>query len=374
MRYSTIVNKDERGLIEIIEAARKFEEDRFLEGIRQRCYTAEDIQVAIDRVREYQAKLNTEARALVYFSQTFLQQYATTNNKCFETAQLLFNRIRSTLKASRAVFRKTCPIRRRLQPAESEKPSIYLRSVLSNGECNRDLFGILSYEDSVQTLYSEMQAFFTTIITTLGLCRYMMEMEQTIREDGERCEQIYKDCEKKALSGIREVTKLLTSVKVLPESELSARKANARSMKDFYCENYHKWDCEDFRMSVAIDVLRKGRSEGLTDEETKLWPNDAQQALRVRKIIGRIDAMRDIEGSNGKLKSAFLVELIKWARLESQDKEKAFYDYFCKQYKQQGGRYDTLSWNAVSTERKNRRDLGICDEEQIRSFEDRFDM
>ena len=374
MRYSTIVDKDERGLIKIIEAAQKFEEDRFLEGIRQRCYTAEDIQVAIDRIREYQAKLNTEARALVYFSQTFLQQYATNNNSCFETAHLLFNRIRSTLKASRAVFRKTCPIRRRLQPTMNEKPSIYLRSVLANGDCNRDLFGILSYEDSVQTLYSEMQAFFTTIITTLGLCRYMMKMEQAIREDGDRCEQIYKDCEKKALNGIREVTKLLTSVKVLPESELSARKANARSIKDFYRENYHKWDSEDFKMSVAIDVLRKGRSEGLTDEETKLWPNTPQQALRVRKVIGRIDTMRDIEGSNGKLKSAFLVELIKWARLESQDKEKAFYDYLCKQYKLQGGRYDMLSWNAVSTERKNRRDMGISDEEQIRSFEERFDM
>ena len=221
------MDKDERGLIKIIEAAQKFEEDRFLEGIRQRCYTAEDIQVTIDQIREYQAKLDTEARALVYFSQTFLQQYATNNNSCFETAHLLFNRIRSTLKASRAVFRKTCPIRRRLQPAVNEKPSIYLRSVLANGDCNRDLFGILSYEDSVQTLYSEMQAFFTTIITTLGLCRYMMKMEQAIREDGDRCEQIYKDCEKKALNGIREVTKLLTSVKVLPESELSAREGIA---------------------------------------------------------------------------------------------------------------------------------------------------
>ena len=120
MQYSTIVDKDEQGLIQIIEAAKKFEEDRFLEGIHQRCYTAMDIQVATDRVREYQNKLNTEARALVYFSQTFLQQYATDNNKCFETAQMLFNRIRSTLKASRAVFKKTCPTRRRRQPVDME--------------------------------------------------------------------------------------------------------------------------------------------------------------------------------------------------------------------------------------------------------------
>ena len=65
MRYTTIVEKDERGLKQIIEAAQQFEEDRFLEGIHQKCYTEMDIQAAIDRVREYQSKLNTEARALV---------------------------------------------------------------------------------------------------------------------------------------------------------------------------------------------------------------------------------------------------------------------------------------------------------------------
>ena len=372
MRYTTIVEKDERGLKQIIEAAQQFEEDRFLEGIHQKCYTEMDIQAAIDRVREYQSKLNTEARALVYFSQRFLQQYATDNNECFETAQLLFKRIRSTLKASRAVFQKTCPVRRRRQPVALERPSIYVRSVLASGECNRDLFGLMSFDESVQTLYDEMQAFFTTVITTLGLCQYMIKTERAIREDSDRCEQIYKECERKALTSIKELTKVLSTVKILPENELTERKAKARSMKDFYRENYHLWNKEEFKMSVAIEVLRKGRNDGLTDEETKLWPNNHQQALRVREVIGRIDTMEDIEGNTNKLKSSFLVELIKWAGLESPDKEKAFYAYFCKQYKAQGGRYQTLGWSAVSQERKNRRDLGVSDEEQRDSFEARL--
>ena len=62
MQYTTIVDKDETGLKQIIASAKKFEEDRFLEGIHQRCYTAQDIQVAIDKVREYQARLNIEAK------------------------------------------------------------------------------------------------------------------------------------------------------------------------------------------------------------------------------------------------------------------------------------------------------------------------
>ncbi len=372
MQYTTIVDKDETGLKQIIAAAKKFEEDRFLEGIHQRCYTAQDIQVVIDKVREYQARLNIEARALVYFSESFLQQYATDNNKCFEVAETYFNRVRSTLKATRAIFKKTCPTRRRRQPAIMEKPSIYMRSVLSNGECNRDLFGIMSFDDSVQTLYNELQAFFTSTISILGLCHYVIRTEKAIRADGDRCEKIYKDCEQKALSSIKELTKMFAKVKTIPESELNERKAKARSIKDFYRENYHQWDSEEFRMSVAIEVLRKGHNDGLTDEETKMWPNNHQQALRVREVIKRIDTLQGVEGNHNKLKGSFVVEFIKWAGLESQDKEKAFYAYFCKQYKAQGGRYELLTWNAVSTERKNRRDMGITDEEQINSFETRL--
>ena len=150
MKYATIVENNESGLNQIIRAAEKFEESRFLQGIQQRCYTAEDIQWATDRVREYQQKLNTEARALAYFSEHFLKQYATNNNQCFEMAQLLLNRIRSTLKATRKVFKEFCPIRRRQQPANAMPPSVYERSALSQGACHRDLFGIMSYEDSVQ--------------------------------------------------------------------------------------------------------------------------------------------------------------------------------------------------------------------------------
>jgi hypothetical protein len=37
-------------------------------------------------------------------------------------------------------------------------PSIFERSVLTNGGCARDLFGIESYNDNIQTLYVEQRA------------------------------------------------------------------------------------------------------------------------------------------------------------------------------------------------------------------------
>ena len=366
MLYSTIVEKDEQGLLMILRAAEKFDEQRFLEGIHQRCYTSEDIQQAIDQVRAYQARLNTEARALVYFSQTFLQQYATDNNKCFETAHTLFNRIRSTISASRKVFKKTCPIIRKQQPREAERPSVFLRSVLARGECPQDMFGLLSYEESVQTLYAELQAFFTTIITTLGLCRYMIRTEQAIREDGDRCAQIYRDCERKVIGGVRELTKFLSATKVMPESELAERKAKARSMKDFYKENYHKWDTGQFRMSVAIEVLSKGHNDGLTDLEAMLWPNDHAKALRAREVVARFDELDHVEGQKGKLNSGTLVSFLKWCGVDADKEKKLYEEYFCKEYR---GRYQTLRWNGVSQERKNRKEMGVSDESMAEDFE-----
>ena len=371
MLYTTIVDKDDTGLLTILRAAEKFDEDRFLEGIHQRCYTAEDIRQAIDRVRAYQARLNVEARSLAIFSQSFLGAYATDNNKCFETAHMLFNRIRSTISASRRVFKKTCPIIRKRQPAALERPSVYVRSVLAGGECNMDIFGLLSYEDSVQTLYSELQAFFTTVITTLALCRYMIKTEQAIREDGDRCACIYKDCERKTISSARELAKFISSVSELPANELAERKAKARSINEFYKENYHQWDTGQFRMSVAVELLRQGRNEGLTDEETRLWPENHARALRVKEAIAAVDRMEGIANKKGKLTGGFIVELIKWAEVPS-EMEKSFYLYFCREYKEQDGRYDLPGWSAVSAERKNRREMGIHDKETAASFERRL--
>ncbi len=84
MIYNTIVEKNEEGLRTILRAAEKFNEDRFLDGIRMRSYTAEDIQQTTGKVRVYLVRLELESRALARFADSFLQQYATDNNECFE--------------------------------------------------------------------------------------------------------------------------------------------------------------------------------------------------------------------------------------------------------------------------------------------------
>ena len=105
MRYSTIVEKDDKTLLEIIDMLEQFEKDKFIAGLQMRHYSQFQIEQTLDMVRSYQARMNIEARALVNFSESFIQQFATDNNKCFKEAQRYFNRIRSTLFALKKVFR-----------------------------------------------------------------------------------------------------------------------------------------------------------------------------------------------------------------------------------------------------------------------------
>lgn len=366
MRYKTIVDKSEDGLEEIIMAVKQFEEDRFLASLSVRRYTPYDIQLATLRVREYQAKMNREVLALNKFSETFIQEYATDNNKCFETAQRLFNRIKSTISASRRIFRKTCPIVRKPM---NEEPSIFKRSVLSYGCCQRDLFGVNSYEESIKILYEDLQTFFTTIVSTLVLCRRMIHAEMDVKQDDQMCLAIYKECREKALASVKEFTNTICTTTVLPETELIQRKRNAKSLSSYAKENYHKFNLETFKYSVLVEAVREGRNNGLTDDEARLWSNDYNKALQVRRVIEKLDNFEGAEGQKGKLNGNLMVEFIKWCGVVKGMEKNMYETYFLSTYK---GKLRPLSWSAICKVRKEHKDMNIKEEEECASFNNRI--
>lgn len=68
MRYSTIVEKDDKTLLEIIDMLEQFEKDKFIAGLQMRHYSLFQIEQTLDMVCSYQARMNIESRALVNFS------------------------------------------------------------------------------------------------------------------------------------------------------------------------------------------------------------------------------------------------------------------------------------------------------------------
>ena len=367
MRYRTIVEKNESSLLQIIQAVESFNAGGFLESLRRRNLSTYEIDQMVDEVRMHQIKMNREVKALVRFSETFLVNYATENNRCYETAEQLFNRIRSTISGARKVLRKTCPRRMRRQPEGKEQPLFYLRSMLTVGSHSGDLFGIESFECSVQQLFHVMTTFFATVLSTLALCHRMIVSEREIRQDADRCLDIYNDTCAKLMDEVNQMSRWLGDVKDLSENTLLKRKYQARSEKAFARENYHQYTPAELKQMLMIEVLRRGQNDGLTEEEALLWPNDHEQALKVRRVIPLIDQL-GAEGLKGKMDSGLIIEFLKWCKVDSK-LEKRLYQYFCRAYKEQGGRLQVLGWSSISQVRKDRRDREISDEEQAASFE-----
>ena len=363
MRYSTIVEKDDKTLLEIIAALEQFEQDRFIAGIQARHYTKYDIEQALDMVNTYQSRMNIEARSLVRFSETFIQQFATDNNKCFETAQRYFNRIRSTLCALKQVFQKTTPRSMVQLPEGTQQPTVFERSSLSYGACVMDMWGLSSYDDCVQELYSRLETLMTTAAASLALCHQMIENEEKIRQDVHQLKNIYNESCEQLMSSVREFADFLGAVQQMPETELSERRKKSRSMDEFLKNEYHNVPKKEFKKYVFLEVMRKGRNEGLTEEETYLFHDDREKVIMVRKAIEHFDEM-NVEGQLGKLDSTQIVYFLKWCAVEKK-KEKRLYQYFCDNYK---GRYKLLVWSAVSKERKDQHDCGITDKGAADSF------
>lgn len=366
MRYNTIVEKDENNLQEIITAAEQFSEERFLEGIKMKRYNQYEIEKMIVVIREYQQKMNKECLALAKFSETFIQTYATDNNECFTTAYRLFNRIRSTIGATKKVYKKTCPRVVKKLPIGVENPSVYNRSIFSYATYSPDLFGVKSFDENVIVLYEDMKTFFTTVISTLLLCRNIINKERMVKADPDMCISIYNDCVKKVKGGITDFVRMFQQVNTIPASELYERKKKARKKEEFVCQNYHQYNTEDLKISVIAETLANGQKDGLTDLESVLWEKNHEKALEVRKVVKDFDTCVYKMSKKSMISSGVIVEFIKWCQIDEVNEKKLYTEYFKNNYK---GKFKLPGWTAISQERKNRHDMGCSDKDLSDSFE-----
>ncbi len=368
MRYSTIVERNEGTLLEIIDALGQFDEHHFIASIQLRNCTLYEVEQALDMVHVYQSRMNIEARSLARFSETFIQQFATDNNKCFTDAERYFNRIRSTLCALKAVFHKTCPRIQRQLPEGVADPTVFERSALSGSACSADLFGMASYDDVVQLLFKALETLLTTATSVLTLCHRMIETERMVRQDSEQLRQIYRQSCDSLMSSVREFANFMGASQQVPQTEMDERRKKARSMDEFLRSEYHNVPKKMFKMHVFVCALREGQQGGLSDEEMFLWGDQYEKVRQVRWVIEHFDDLQ-VQGRQGKLDSTDLVSFLKWCGVKSQ-KERRLYEYFCNQYE---GSYRPLGWSAVSKERKSLRESRVSDAELIRGFQQRID-
>lgn len=368
MEIDDHIEKSEEGLEQLIEAAMMFEENHYLEAVRLKKMSEFDILTLTEDVRLWYSRMRKESLKLAAFSEHFLDEFATDNNRRFRDAYDLFSRIRSTISGSRKVFRKFCRrmMRNPINPAADN--SVLGRSVLSAHAVGRDIFGIGSYDEKVCTLYEELKAFFTTLIVTLSLCHRMIRDEDAIKKDGARCLEIYKKCRKEILSSARLFAKTFNvNIQQVSSQEYIERRKKAKSMQEYAQKDYHQRSKCEFMTVVAFEVIAEGNSQGLSDEESLLWPNNLEKVKQVRNAIRRLDDMVAPEHKN--IDGKFLLEFIKWCGVSCHH-ERKLYNYLLDNYK---GSKHIVGWTQVLNTRKDYGNL-FSDEQLAQAFAQRLDL
>ena len=182
--------KTEEMMLYVIGCVEQYSETRFIASLYTRNYTKIDIHIAINDVRRCLMLVHGELLRLSKYSLEFLDLWATRDNQRFTTAEKMFNRLRSSMAYLKHQYRKSTRIVYGT-PAHNPllMPSVFQESVLTYGDCPRDLFKIESYNDEVQTLYIEQRALFGNILAALNLCYGVIKAEKEIGNSLEECEK-----------------------------------------------------------------------------------------------------------------------------------------------------------------------------------------
>ena len=351
MLYSTIVEKNDEGLMMIIDAATKFGQGCYMDAICKCNMKKNDIFKITECVRHYKAKLKMEHLALSEFAVSFPNQYATNNNECFDVANKLFNRIRSTISGSKNIYKKFCTTRKRNpQPSISVKRSVFTHSQLTSRYIDGvlDGMGMETFDQCVSVLYFELEDFFIELVNCLTLCREVIRDVDAIRSCPERCVPIYQQHYNEMVNNSKQIVRTFKENKIVPHVEMIERRNNARSFSSFVCENYHKINLGEFQNYVVASELEKGKTNGLTSTEVALFGADSiERVMRIRIVIEHFDELEP-EGHKGKLKADCVASFMIWCGIgEGDNKVKSFVeDYFNATYR---GAFLTVKFGAVNS-------------------------
>lgn len=341
MIHWTEIEKSKEGILQILEVVKNYEKDgeaRFIAGIQSRNFSEYKIQQLICIVRE---RLNTSRRELLRLSEiahTYNKLWATDDNNCFRDAEVLFSKIRSTMKDTKLIYKRFTPICRKRASDRDFHSSVFAKSTLAYAECGRDLYGLDSYSDSVSTLYAEMGALFTNITAVLCICHQELAKEASIGADAQLCLKLLNDQCKAIVDGMKDVIGLMTKEKA-SQNELLQKSMKAGSMEAFAQQGFHKYDLESITRYAASRAVENGAAYGLDDMEALYFAEHPEKGRRAKEIMTNFDAIAE-KGRGGKMDTTAIAEFICWAELGLA----RGYSYFAASYH---GQYTLPQKNSV---------------------------
>ena len=355
MNITTIVDKDESGLKQIDEAVRNFENEGVLYAISQNNLDEFTIMQNHRMVESYNNKLDMEIASLMRFANTFNTDYATTNNKCFECAQLLFNRIRQSVSCLKKLYKTLSPrINKKHPNPEKNKMSAFKKAFCQHGNYTGDLFGIESFPQYVIDFLKAIEDFFGKIIFAIGICNHVIAKEAEIRKDHNQLINIYIQTKKKANNT---TVKQMLNIINLQGFDTSKPIPVHPKITDELEKWFHNLEWDEFCSILICEIRTEALQNGLTNVELLLFGDNRELALDTRYVVEHLDELSFAKGrkdnTNGgyKINAKAIAMLKKWCKIEASGNEVSFVEkFFHDTYK---GQYALVGNSAVQGQKNN---------------------
>lgn len=348
MTYSDSIQVTEHGLLYVIHKVELFTEDGFIASLYVRHYSEVDILLKIADVRECLSIVHREFLSLSKFSLTFNTRWATEDNNRFSSTQLMLNRLRSSLASIKRSYRETCPIVRKQQPTgetfkERLNPSVFERSVLTYGGCARDLFGITSYSDNIQTLYVEQRALFANVLASLMLCYKELEKEKTTKADPDKCvELLEKQC--------RDIMKDLDDTIDLmqcPVNDEIQQFIDQMGLRNFAQQGYHQFSVKTVREHAISLYKQQDTKSNFAQVASMTWIINPEKGKDAQILIEHFDEFRP--ETRKKVSAEKILFFVNWCGDTIEAPQQQFYNILKTYYRKK----ELAEWHAV-TVRKNK--------------------
>lgn len=348
MTYDDSIQVTEHGLLYVIHKVELFTEDGFIASLYVRDYSEVDILLKIAEVRECLSITHREFLSLSKFSLTFNTRWATEDNERFSTTQVMLNKLRSSLASIKRSYRESCPIVRKQQPKGEAfqnrlSPSVFERSVLTSGGCARDLFGIKSYNDNIQTLYVEQRALFANVLASLMLCYKEIEKEKMTKADPDKCVELL---EKQCRDIIKDLDDTIDMIQCPVNDEIQ-QFIDQIGLRNFAQQGFHKFSINTVRNHAISLFKQKGSTSTLTQVASLTWIKNPEKGHDAQILIEHFDEFRP-ENRN-KVSAEKILFFVNWCGDTIEAPQQQFYKILKTFYRNK----KLPEWHAV-TVRKNK--------------------
>ena len=353
MAYSTTIYDPKQGMETILASMEKFDKDRFLYALRYKHYDQNKLELMAEQVADYRKKLEKEHKRLLEFAGVFNHRFVTDNNKCFQTALMLLNKLRSGISEVKRIYLMFCPRWNRKNfpnpSINNQIRSVFDYSIFSIDSIQYSLFELDEYPPCVQGLYNELSKFFSQLNLSLLLCISVLEDEEKIRKDQKYCNFLYEEFKEKVIKEMMDVIMLLPMEAEIFQEEHNPAIASLKKYSGTEAwapHGFHNFSKKDVRNLVIKEVQEAEKNGNISKEQIVLFGKNPEKIAKIDNIILHFDDLMPDGFKRKKLDAETIAMFMRWC---GKTDEERFIAYFNKVYERNPShQYETVTKGAVN--------------------------